>query len=84
MSAVLKITIEEVRPSYFTVTVGDRYADNLCRDEATGLIAAVLWQSQVAPPWLKTAEEHAAEEAAREERRKLLKTISDDQGDEHG
>lgn len=65
---MLTIVIEEVADNDFTVTVGDRYADRLTRDEAAALAMAVLFKSPVVPPWLTTKDQHDRRERARQER----------------
>lgn len=50
----IRIELIEVEPNYFTVIVGDRFADQLCRDEALGVIAGALFCKTKEPPFLKT------------------------------
>lgn len=49
----LHIELIEVERGGFTVLAGERFADHLCRDEALGVIAGLLF-SGITPPYLHT------------------------------
>lgn len=54
----LHIELIEPEQGHFTVIVGGRFADHLCRDEALGIVAAALFGGQQGPlPYLRTYEQ---------------------------
>lgn len=53
----LHIELIEPEPGHFTVIVGGRFADHLCRDEALGVVAAALYAGATGLPYLRTYEE---------------------------
>jgi hypothetical protein len=55
MSTTL-LELLEVAPGDFTVIHNGRFADRLCRDEALGVIAAVLFSANP-PAYMKTYEQ---------------------------
>lgn len=55
----LHIELIEVEHGGYTVLAGERFADHLCRDEALGVIAGLLF-SGITPPYLRTYEQWAA------------------------
>ena len=52
----LRLELIESESGFFSVIVGDRFADMLCRDEALGVIAAALFGGHGQMPYLKTYE----------------------------
>lgn len=55
----LHVELFEPQPGHFTVIVGDKFADHLCRDEALAVVAGALYCNTSAPPFLKTYAEWA-------------------------
>jgi hypothetical protein len=55
----LHLELIETEPCFFTVIWRDRFAANLCRDEALGAVAAALFSGQRVP-FLRTYEEWTA------------------------
>jgi hypothetical protein len=53
----LHVEMIETETGNFTVLAGDRFASGLCRDEALGVIAALLFCGTQAPPYLRTYSE---------------------------
>lgn len=57
--APLHIELLEPEPGWFTVIVGDRFADKLGRDEALGVVAAALFAGTRGLPYVRTYEQWA-------------------------
>jgi hypothetical protein len=55
----LHVELLEPEPGHFTVIVGGKFADHLCRDEALAVVAGALYCGTSAPPFLKSYSEWA-------------------------
>lgn len=56
----LRLELFETDPGYFTVILGDKFADHLGRDEALAVVAGALFCNMQAPPFLHTYEQWSA------------------------
>ena len=54
MAMAMSIELIQTEPGLFTVIAGDRFADHLARDEALGVVAALLFGGAHCPPYLKS------------------------------
>lgn len=72
-----KIIIQYSKENLWTVTVGDKQAVGLCYEEMLGLVAQVtVPEEKKALMWLKTKEQHSAQEEYFKKLRQKKETIN--------